>query len=109
MRHCCFACRRLLLLEYCVEQRGELEEAQQAVETMQSRRELLAQVFSAWRDCVASQRRDGKQLHPPCTVLHPADTVALTFACLSCTMFLYGDRRSCWSGPTKLPARLACC
>jgi hypothetical protein len=52
--------RRLLLLDYCVEQRGELEEAKQMVEAMQARRELLAQVFSAWRDCVAAQRRDGE-------------------------------------------------
>ena len=51
---------RLLLLDYCVGQRGELEEVQQVVATMQSRRELVAQVFSAWRDCVTSQRRDGK-------------------------------------------------
>jgi hypothetical protein len=49
-----------MLLEYCVGQCGELEEVQQAVETMQSRRELVAEVFSAWRDCVNSQRRDGK-------------------------------------------------
>ena len=54
---------RLMLLEYCVDQRGDLEEVQQAAETMQSRRELVAQVFSAWRDCVSSQRRDGKSAH----------------------------------------------
>jgi hypothetical protein len=54
---------RLMLLQYCVDQRGELEEVQQAAETMQSRRELVAQVFSAWRDCVTSHRRDGKSAH----------------------------------------------
>lgn len=54
---------RLMLLEYCVGQRGDLEDVQHVIATMQSRRELVAQVFSAWRDCVTSQRRDGMWTH----------------------------------------------
>lgn len=41
---------RLLLMGYCVEQRGELEDARLQAEEKQVRRELLGKTFSAWKD-----------------------------------------------------------
>ena len=41
---------RLLLIEYCVEQRGDIEDARIKSEEAQVRREILGKTFYAWKD-----------------------------------------------------------
>jgi hypothetical protein len=49
-----FLCyHRLLLLDYCVEQRGDIEQARLQAEELQVRKELLGRTFSAWKDVVS--------------------------------------------------------
>ena len=52
-----FLCyHRLLLIEYCIEQRGKLEVSKNEMAEAQEKRELLGKVFASWRDHVHGGR-----------------------------------------------------
>ena len=52
---------RLLLIDYCVEQRGKLEVSKSEAKAAQDKRELLSKVFVAWRDRVHGVRASAAQ------------------------------------------------
>lgn len=52
-----FLCyHRLLLVDYCIEQRGKLEMSMNEMAEVQEKRELLGKVFVSWRDHVHGGR-----------------------------------------------------